>query len=71
MRGDTPEKAFGGGTNDKLTARGELGAAFARLVAEGLLQVETGFRVSHVGLQEAATSHRSGLGLLRPSRRGG
>ena len=52
VRGDTPEKAFGGGANDKLTARGELGAAFARLVREGLLQVETGFRVSHVGLQE-------------------
>ena len=71
VRGDTPEKAFGGGANDKLTARGELGATFARLVAEGLLQVETGFRVSHVSLQEQRTSHRSGLGLLRPSRRGG
>jgi thioredoxin reductase len=52
VRGDNPEKAFGGGANDKLTARGELGAAFARLVAEGRLQVETGFRVSQVGLQE-------------------
>ena len=53
MRGDKPEKAFGGGANDKLTARGELGATFARLVGEGRLQVETGFRVSHVSLQEA------------------
>jgi thioredoxin reductase len=52
VRGDNPEKAFGGGANDKLTARGELGAAFARLVAEGRIRVETGFRVSQVGLQE-------------------
>jgi thioredoxin reductase len=52
VRGDNPEKAFGGGANDKLTARGELGAAFARLVAEGRIQVETGFRVSQVGWQE-------------------
>ena len=51
MRGDNPEKAFGGGAKDKLAARGELGAAFARLVGDGRLQVETGFRVSHVSLQ--------------------
>jgi thioredoxin reductase len=52
MRGDNPEKAFGGGANDKLRARGELGATFARLVREQRLQVETGFRVSHLGAQE-------------------
>jgi hypothetical protein len=48
MRGDRPEKAFGGGANDKLVARGELGAAFARVVAAGRLQVETEFRASHI-----------------------
>ena len=32
LRGDKPEKAFGGGANDKLAARGALGAAFAKLV---------------------------------------
>jgi thioredoxin reductase len=51
LRGDKPEKAFGGGAKDKLTARGELGAAFARLVAEGRVQVEQAFRVSHLGVQ--------------------
>ena len=35
LRGDKPEKAFGGGANDKLAARGELGAAFAELVMDG------------------------------------
>jgi hypothetical protein len=48
LRGDSPQKAFGGGANDKLSARGELGATFARLVGEGRLQVETSFGVTHV-----------------------
>ncbi|MDX2205421.1 MAG: NAD(P)-binding domain-containing protein [Hyphomicrobiaceae bacterium] len=48
LRGDRPEKAFGGGANDKLAARGELGSTFARLVSEGRLQVETAFGVSHI-----------------------
>lgn len=48
LRGERPEKAFGGGANDKLSARGELGSAFARLVAEGRLHVETAFAVTHL-----------------------
>ncbi len=52
LRGDSPQKAFGGGANDKLAARGALGAAFARLVDDRRLQVEAGFRVSHIGFQE-------------------
>lgn len=52
VRGDQPEKAFGGGVNDKLAARGELGAKLARVVEEGRVQVESGFRVSHIDLQD-------------------
>jgi hypothetical protein len=48
LRGDRPEKAFGGGVNDKLAARGELGSTFAMLVREGKLHVETSFGVTHV-----------------------
>jgi hypothetical protein len=48
LRGDSPEKAFGGGINDKLAARGALGAAFAKLVASGKICVEAGFKVSHL-----------------------
>lgn len=48
LRGDDPAKAFGGGANDKLAARGELGTAFAALVAAGQVTVESGFRVSHL-----------------------
>ncbi|MFO1087586.1 MAG: NAD(P)-binding domain-containing protein [Reyranellaceae bacterium] len=49
MRGDKPEKAFGGGANDKLAARGALGVAFAALAASGKICIEAGFRVSHLG----------------------
>ena len=45
MRGNDPAKAFGGGANDKLAARGALGAAFAALVAAGQIRVESEFRV--------------------------
>jgi hypothetical protein len=48
LRGTDPQKSFGGGANDKLSARGELGATFARLVDEGALHVETGFHVTHL-----------------------
>src|SRR3984893_5454631 len=46
LRGRDPAKAFGGGANQKLDARGELGAAFAALVAAGRIKVEREFRVS-------------------------
>jgi thioredoxin reductase len=46
LRGNDPAKAFGGGANDKLAARGELGAVFAALVALGRIRVEREFRVS-------------------------
>ena len=53
FRGSDPAKAFGGGINDKLVARGELGSAFARLVAEGKIRLEREFRVSHIGLDSS------------------
>lgn len=52
LRGTDATKSFGGGANDKLSARGELGSAFARLVKEGALQVESGFRVTHLGIAQ-------------------
>ncbi|WP_441252477.1 NAD(P)-binding domain-containing protein [Tardiphaga sp. 71_E8_N1_1] len=52
LRGEDPAKAFGGGANDKLAARGELGSAFAALVSAGLVQVEPGFRATHLNLEE-------------------
>jgi Pyridine nucleotide-disulphide oxidoreductase len=52
VRGAKPDKAYGGGVNDKLVARGELGSALARLVEAGQLQVEPEFRVTHIGMQD-------------------
>lgn len=49
LRGANPEKSFGGGANDKLAARGELGRLFAQLVGSGVVRVETGFRLTHIG----------------------
>ena len=48
LRGESPAKALGGGANDKLSARGELGATFARLVDAGRLEVEMAFGVTHL-----------------------
>jgi thioredoxin reductase len=52
VRGDKPEKSFGGGANDKLAARGELGALFAKHVRDGKLEVETGFAVTHLAAKD-------------------
>jgi thioredoxin reductase len=48
LRGDRPEKSFGGGANDKLAARGELGKVFAQVIASSAVRVEAGFRLTHV-----------------------
>lgn len=48
MRGEDPAKAFGGGANDALPARGELGSMAAKLIAENRVRVETGFRLSRL-----------------------
>ncbi len=60
VRGADPAKSFGGGGNDKLAARGELGATFARLVRDGRIQVETKFSVTH--LSEDGAGLRIGAG---------
>ena len=62
LRGDDPAKAFGGGANDKLAARGELGAAFAALVAAGRIQVESGFRVAHLAADGPRLTVGTGTG---------
>jgi hypothetical protein len=48
LRGATPEKSFGGGVHDKLSARGEPGTVFAQLVRGGGVRVETAFRLTHI-----------------------
>ena len=71
LRGDKPEKAFGGGANDKLAARGALGRGL-RHAGERTARsaVETGFRVSHISRDGERLRIGAGIGVLRPLRRG-
>ena len=62
LRGNDPAKAFGGGANDKLAARGELGAAFAALVAAGKITVQGEFRVSHLAADGPRLTIATGAG---------
>jgi hypothetical protein len=62
LRGSEPEKAFGGGASDKLAARGELGSVFARLVGEGRIAVEPGFRLQHLSMQNDRLRIAAGAG---------
>jgi hypothetical protein len=52
LRCADPAKSFGGGRNDKLAARGELGSAFAALVAAGKIRVESEFGVTDLSESE-------------------
>lgn len=62
LRGNNLEKAFGGGANDKLAARGELGARFGALVRAGAVRVETEFRITHITAQGDRLCIGSGSG---------
>jgi thioredoxin reductase len=60
LRGASPKKSFGGGANDGLAARGELGRVFAQLIASGGVRVETGFRLTHIAADGARLRLGSG-----------
>ena len=62
LRGNDPAKSFGGGANDKLVARGELGAHFASLVASGQVKVEAGFPVAAIAPVDSQLRVATGIG---------
>jgi len=62
LRGADATKSFGGGANDALAARGELGSAFARLVDADKLLVEPSFRISHIAREGADLRVAAGSG---------
>ena len=62
LRGTDPAKAFGGGSNDKLAARGALGSSFAALVTAGKIKVETGYGVTQVSDSEGRLRIAAGSG---------
>ncbi|SIT91837.1 FAD-dependent oxidoreductase [Edaphobacillus lindanitolerans] len=59
------DDAFGGGTNDELAARGELGLRIAELVKNELIQVETPFRITEM-LEHEGIILKSGERRLAP-----
>ena len=52
LRGDSPQKSFGGGEKDELAARGALGKTFAGLIERRLITMETGFAVRSIASNE-------------------
>lgn len=48
LRKNRVEDAFGGGSNDELAARGELGQTIARHVVNGVIQVQTPFFIQSI-----------------------
>lgn len=57
---------FGGGENDALPARGELGARVQALVASGRLRMETGIRMTKLALTDDGVVASSGEKTLAP-----
>jgi hypothetical protein len=62
LRGNDPARSFGGGANDKLVARGELGAHFASLVASGLVKVQASFPVAAIASVQGGLRVATGTG---------
>ena len=48
LRGESPEKAFGGGANDQLVERGALGTLLASFVRSGKIALRAGFQVERI-----------------------
>jgi thioredoxin reductase len=65
LRGEKPEKAFGGGAADQLAERGALGTLFAGLVRSGRIAVHAGFRVSEIARTGAGLSIITGSGCCQ------
>ena len=51
IRGGAPERSYGGGGDDQLPARGALGASIRALVADGSVEVATGFNTRSIASQ--------------------
>jgi hypothetical protein len=52
IRGDAPDRKYGGGGDDQLPARGALGATVRELVAEGSVEVVAGFHTRAIDRSE-------------------
>ncbi|SEJ35228.1 Pyridine nucleotide-disulphide oxidoreductase [Arthrobacter sp. yr096] len=60
VRGDSPDKVYGGGDADGLPARGQLGSRLRRLVDAGRIELHTGFGISKLTDSERGVTVTSG-----------
>jgi len=59
VRGESPARAYGGGDDDELPARGALGARLKALVETGRVTLETGFVADAVHIDTEGAAHVS------------
>jgi hypothetical protein len=52
IRGQAPDRSYGGGGDDQLPARGALGASVRRLVADGAIELVPGFHVRTIATED-------------------
>ena len=52
IRGDAPDRSYGGGDDDRLPARGALGATVRGLVADGSVEVIAGFHTRAIAAED-------------------
>jgi hypothetical protein len=52
IRGGAPDRSYGGGGDDQLPARGALGATVRQLVADGSVEVVSGFHTRSIGVED-------------------
>jgi glycine/D-amino acid oxidase-like deaminating enzyme len=66
IRGADPAKSFGGGANDQLAARGQIGADLRRLVGSGRLALETAFHATEIVWRDGGLVVRDGAREIGP-----
>jgi thioredoxin reductase len=59
IRSGEPGDKLGGGRADRLPARGALGAAIGRLIADGSIELVTGFQTQHVASHDGRLALRA------------
>ncbi len=64
LRKQRVEDAFGGGSNDELAARGELGLRIAELVKNGTIDVKTPFRIQSISKNEQGIQLKASTGKI-------
>jgi hypothetical protein len=60
IRGQAPDRSYGGGGDDQLPARGALGASVRRLVADGSIELVPGFHIRSIASDDERVAVEDG-----------